>query len=381
MKELTINKNTNINKIKNKEEYEKLIIKYKINPKKLEGFKNIKELIIERYNNGFNVYNEININKLPFKENITKLSFINVGNFGRVKDLTKVYKINFTNLKTINFLGNFFSINKNYLRNCENLETIMFEPNKIYNYLTLELDSCNSHLKKIIILKDNKEYEVKINYNPYDYLLKNNNHEYILEYNNNNIQTKVKIENENIIEYNYLKFINDDLIKEKIFFIPNYISFINVTNTYIKKDFNCISLNLYLLKNQIEKTLLIDALYIKQLKKIIIRSNNEMSLFESSEIVLEEDLKEIYIENKTLNIVYPNKVIIIDEFGKKTIKEYVVKNYKEHIEDLFNKYNIDEIKEYLYYKELLELVKKYNDEEIDNAMELVGEKLIKRLIK
>ena len=386
MKELVIDKNTKLSKIEDKDSITKLILKTKVNPRSLKGFKNVNELEIHRYKpivyrcgyiyntSNFNVYNENNINELPFKNNIEKLTFVDIKNYGKDRDDNKHYMLDLYNLKSIEFVGKISEINHFYLEKCKNLETIIFNSDTI-SYIT-EL-RINSYLKEFIMKKDNKEYNIPILFELHSCIL-SSSLDHVVEYRNNGYKCNAKFENDTIFQETVLRNIENCIIKDKTIFIPDYINYVNIQHLFQIQEYDSLSLNINLLKTQTDKTNLLGEYDLKPLKKIIIRSNNEMSLFACFEIILEDDLKELFIENKTLNIVYDDKAILIDENGKKIVKEYIVKNNNK---ELFNDYNFDDIKEYLYYKELLELVKKYNDEEIDNAMELVGEKIIKRLTK
>ena len=85
MKELIINKPSELLTIKNRSSYTKLTLNCEVNPKLLHGFNNIKELTINNEDIIENHLNEVNLNKLPFINNLEIINFKNIENFGKRK--------------------------------------------------------------------------------------------------------------------------------------------------------------------------------------------------------------------------------------------------------------------------------------------------------
>ena len=380
MKELIIDKNTNINKIVNKEEYERIIINTKVNPKSLKDFKNIKELTIKRNKQGFNVYNETHINELPFKNNVEKITFINIENYGRFENGNKkMYQLDYPKLKSINIIGKFEGYHRYYFSLCSNLEEIIINTE---SYLDKEFYVGNTSIKKVLINDNDNKYNIKLDYIPNRFYIKLANNKITIVYEKQGIYSRM---NDNLTMEHFLNYYDSSFIKDKLLTIPDYVSILNGDCTLEPEIYNIdsISLNLNLLKKQKEKVLLLENYKLELIEKIIIKSNNDMSLFENSTINIKEygNLEDLYIENNKLYIVYKDLVIIVDENGNKKAKKIEIKPNTTEIEDYFKTYKINEIEEYFYYKKLLESLKDNSDIELNNALNIVGDRIIKKLTK
>ena len=383
MKELTINKNTNINIIKNKEEYEKLIINTKVYPFMLKGFKNVKELTIKRDRNGFNVYNETHINDLPFKDNIEKLIFVDIKVYGKPKNRKSCsYELELPNLKSIEFIGGINWYNPHYLYYCSKLKEIIINAE---NYINTKFYLGNDTLESFVLKNKDKEYKFDLEYYPLQINIEAStiNNAFKINYETNGINSEI---NKDEAPKHTLNYYSGFMLENKNVSIPDYITNIN-SNTNLCgaiKEIECLFFNIKLLKNQETRKKLLDGGKLNRLENVILRSNNNMSLFPNIIIDIKEygNVEDIYIENKKLYITYNNLVITIDEFGKKIIKKLEIENKDENdIEDYFKIYKVDELENYLYYKKLLENLKDDNDIEFKNAMNIVGDRIIKKLTR
>ena len=165
--ELIIDKNTKLNKIENKEDYTSIVIKTKVNPKKLNGFKNVKYLSIEYIDNNNYNYNEKHINQLPFKSNIEKISFKHIEKYGVLKRKRNEIIFNvleyLPNLKCIEFPPCIKNVSSCYLKNINALEELIFNIEPTTNqYSTMYLYS--DKLRRIIIKYFDKEYILDLDY-------------------------------------------------------------------------------------------------------------------------------------------------------------------------------------------------------------------------
>lgn len=376
MKELIIDKNTNITRIKDKEEYTSLVIKTKINPNKLNGFINVKELIIDYKDRKECNYNEQNINLLPFKNNLEKLTFKEFAYFGVKETIPKTiyYNLNLPNLKSIEFPSNIERINNDYLEKLEKLEEITFNYNtSVYGvYLTNYIGLSSDKFKRIIIKYKNKEYVIKS-----DYLIKyiddmNFDDEFIIEYSDGeNIRSIVGInlDNDNISINNIFDLYECD----NNIIIPDYITELQ---DYKRTDTYKISFNLNLLNHIKEYKEIIDNEYFNKIMEIELRNDNEMSLFPTKTINVKEygNLEDLYFENNLLYLKYKDKTITVNNSGEiKIIKEKIEEIYKDL--DL-KKYTLEELENYVSYLRLLKLS---DNIEYKNAMNIVEKELIKKL--
>ena len=367
MKELIIDKNTNINIIANKEDYTSLILKTKINPKKLVGFNNVKELTID-YNNKQKInYNESTINKLPFKENIEKLIFRSIKSFGKGKNKKYDYKLELPNLKSITFPRIIENYNGEYLEDCEKLEEIIINTNNVNHiFISDVIYLYSSNFKRIIINHNDEQYikepEYIIGYlDDIDF----DDDNIIIEYSNDdeNINSEViintinkKIKTNNIFDI--------DTIDYKIY-IPDYITELN---GYSKKETHKVSFNLNLL-NHIT------------ICKELISSNNEMSLFPSININIKEhgELEALYLEDNLLYLEYDTCILEVNSKGE--IKTIVKQKYKEEQKNndlILKKYTLEELEKYVSYLKLLKLSE---NKEYKEAMKVVEKELVKKLTK
>lgn len=87
------------------------------------------------------------------------------------------------------------------------------------------------------------------------------------------------------------------------------------------------------------------------------------------------------MENKELIIDKSTKLWQIKDKEIIKIKE-LENNIKElDIDMLLKDYTIEQLEEYLYFRKILEYEKTNNDEELQEAMNIVKNKIIKKLIK
>lgn len=377
MKELIIDKKTNITRIKNKEEYTSLIIRTKINPRKLEGFINVKELTID-YKSKENNYNEVNINKLPFKDTIEKLIFKKIYRYGIVKNKSN-YKLDLPNLKSITFPSYMRDYNNYYLEDIEKLEEIIFDVDESKNiYLNDTIYLYSNKFKRIIIKYKNEEYIVEPDY-LIDYIDDLNIEDDIitLEYSPDNdiIESSVEINTRNNkIEKNNIYDLSSsgDNIN-----IPDYITELD---DYNREEVSKITFNAKLLEYLYSYKEIIDIRNLDELKIIEIKTNNEMSLFPSIKIYVKDYgiLVELYIDKNLLYLEYRDKTITINSKGEitKTEKEYYIEEYMNELD--LKKYTLEELENYVSFLKLLKLSE---NNEYKNAMNVVEKELIKKLTK
>jgi len=409
-KELIINSNKDLLGILNRKEYTKLIINEEINPKLLYGFSNVKELEInkEKPTNYSKV--EQNINSYPFINNLEKLNLkdiYNIGNNQTKKSSSKVFILKADNLKSINYIygtnNNFYSsyIYKDYLMYCSNLEELVITFKDNLN-LPDDITLPNS-LKRIIIKYKDKEFFVPLEMFPFrslNFYYNSERKTISLRIYNNIFKTYVDIDivRNKINIKNVLKKLCNSLNENlDCLYIPDFID--EVDYGIINYDFSIknISFNNNLLKNSNDVFKITDNNYLDLIETITIRYDNNMSLFPNKTINVKEYgiIKDLYIKDNKLFIVYDKEMLIVNKEGVITKKklnnediltkeeifqEKIKEENKEKIFEL-DKYSINELEEYLYYRKLLETIKDNNDEELINAVNVVGNKLVKKLNK
>lgn len=405
-KELIINSNKDLLGILNRKEYTKLIINEEINPKLLYGFSNVKELEInkEKPTNYSKV--EQNINSYPFINNLEKLNLKDIYNIGSnqtKKSSSKVFILKADNLKSINYIYGtnniFYSsyIYKDYLIYCKNLEELVITFSNNLN-LPDDINLPNS-LKRIIIKYKDKEFFVPLEmftFRSLNFYYNSERKTISLRIYNNIFKTYVDIDlvrNKTNIKNVLIKLCNSLNENLDCLYIPDFID--EVDYGIINYDFSIknISFNNNLLKNSKESFRLTDNNYLDLIETITIRYDNNMSLFPNKTINIKEYgiLNDLIIKNNKLYLYFKDKIVEVDENGIANIEhskkeqqtketEKVKEENKEKIFEL-DKYSIDELEEYLYYRKLLENIKDSNDKELTDAVNIVGNKLVKKLNK
>lgn len=393
-KTIVLEDSKKVRTIKNKEQYKKMVLNCNPKIRLLNGFINIEELELGRY------FCSEYTNKLPFKDNIKKL-FMDRKEIG---DSWYDNPIQMRNLESIEFTSRLKIISENYLNYLIKLENLIFNVDHNTdikfngNHKGLEVNSTN--LKQIIIKAPYDEYIDNVDYKAGNInVLKYSDEEgIILEYSNGYIKTKITIKNDCLIKTNKLYKISDDFIENECFIIPNYINSIDLDGISYTKKIESISLNLYTLLSD-KNIFTFIGKYIPDLKKIIIRKNNEMSLFENIEITTLEygEFKDIYIMGKELIIEFSDKKMKIDSNGNKCIYDLdksrkvvskIIEDNKLSITnskyDKLNSFNTTELEYYTYYKKLIEYI--INDDmsekeniETKRAMNVIEKQLIKKL--
>lgn len=356
-KELIIDENTNLRKIKNKEDYTKLILGIEVSNRFLSSFSNIKDLSINSHIPVTNNYNETHLNKMSFMTNLEKISFKNIWGLGKLVDgkKTKDYILNAPNLKTVELPSSLLYINKQYLDCCHNLEKIILNIPK--NPINKKLFVNNTNLKEIEIKHNGDIYEVIPDYKIYSitrYGYFENDRSCYLYFRNNNYVTYIHIKDKKMDIENRLVNINNDLVNDGCLFIPDFVNtikredFINFLEKNLVKE---ISLNTKILKTSDGEILLQSN---KNLEKIILRSNNDMKLFGSKEFDIKEygKVEKVFISKNKLCISYNDFIITIDEQGNLIKKEKEQRNKIRVI-----KYSDEELIDCLVYKRLLEIMK------------------------
>lgn len=373
-KEIIIDKTTNIKKIENKDKYEVLTLKSKVNPKKLKDFTNIKVLIIDYANKYGENYNEQNINELIFKNNLEKVIFKQFKSFGCSRRNIYDYDLKLPNVRSIEFPGYIYNNYTHYLDKVKNIEEIIFNIDKNKRvYLDSYIFINSNVFNRIIIKYKEKEYEIIPEYeiDTIDELEFDTDENTItLEYSDDHTETEVIID----VLNDTIKFNNNFEIHEEggTIYIPDYATDLN---DYDSVGVNKISLNLNLLK-YVEYYDDIIKNYGK-LKTIELRSNNEMSLMGTKEINVDEHgkLKELYIVDYLLVLEYDCCKITIDNKG--TINKEIIKKTAK-IEDILDTFSLEELHIYSCF---LKLLRESYDPKYQNAMKVVEETLIKKYKK
>lgn len=407
MNELVINKKTDLLKVINRDKYTKLVLNCDVSPNYLIGLKNIKELIINGNINETNNKNEINLSKFPFANSLEILKINNVKNLGKRTYKKNYYGVDFSNdniyshalsnLKIIELPNCIEDIDLNYFNEMNSLEEIIINANnetKLYQTINMP-----NNLKHFIIKYNNKEFKIVPDYKiksiqGIDFIKLFNS--VFLYYYNDTIRTDVKINNIPKINNRLVTLTNNLIDENNILYIPDYITSINREQNKITYKIKGISLNSDLLKTNIHITkdhsqeFILTPYDCKYLEKIIIRRNNEMSLFQNKEYDIKEygEIEKIYINNNKLVLEYEDLILEIDESGLN--KSYKIKEIKTNNKQKLSKekeleldkYTTEELIDYLCYKRFLEFVKtKINDKEINEHLNIIKEKVIKKLIK
>lgn len=402
MKELIINKASDLFAVKNRNTYTKLILNCEIKPKLLFGFNNIKELIINSESVEKNHLNEVTLNKLPFINNLEKLTFNNIEMFGkkptkRTKNCFypdyKYYKINAPNLKSIIFkydkktsYSNIV-IENHYLEECNSLKEITFNSSKnigidgnIIIPQSLE-DICLQFLGKEYFIKPNnvKTHFNFLSFDEYSKAISITYSSNLIKFNHN-----IEIITDKLKEKIELKKLTDDLIKNNTLYIPDYITYIKYEDKNYLNKIEHISFNINLLKSNNE-FILTDTRYLNILKTIEIRTNKEMSLFPNIIIDIKNYgvINDLYIKDNKLYIIFNEYMLVVNETGvisKEEIKEEPIKDI-EPTKNILDDYSISELEEYLQFRKLLEIYKDNNDQELNNALNIVKDRIIKKLTK
>ena len=413
--ELIIDDNTKISSIKNKDKYTKITITKKINPMLLNKFKNIKELVIDYYwNSRYKKIFEVYFDKLSFVNNLEKLTYKNIYRIGSYRDILDdihYFYLYTPSLTTIEFPENLSYIYSDFLKDASKLETIIFninnktkiaiQDNKLFEKASLMVKNCN--LKKIIIKTKYNTHEIKLDYKPKEIsdIYYSELDGIVIEYNNEYIKSKVTINNNIVNIKNTLIKITDNFIIENCLFIPDYINNIKIEGSIALNEIKSISINPKLI-NENEYTYEYIDKYIdkKRIEKIIIRNNNEMSLYENKEYFTKEygTLKNIYIKNQMLYLEFDKILFSINKEGNITkisnkYEELNLNKYNKKMEaqiestedntenvkkNYLNLYSSRELEYYTYYKKILELISPEN-KEIQDAMNIVENELIKKL--
>lgn len=336
--ELIINKKTDLLKIFNRNKYTKLILNCNVSPFDLRGLKNIKELIINGNKDELNNINEVNLSEYPFTDSLEILRINDVKRLGNIHPLNITKKkFDFTyyehvlpNLKKIELPGTITKIEHSYLKSFTSLEEIVLnikEDDNNNNSTNLQSTIyLPETLKNIFLKKDYEIYNIDLPYKitslsgyGYDEI----DHKIFIYFSNDFIRSEVSIKNDIKIK-NRLVVLTNNLIKENnILYIPDYITSINRESNKITFKVKGLSINSNLLSTQIHITKnpsieqILTLSECKNLEKVIIRNNNEMSLFQSKEYDIKEygEIKKIYINNKKLVIDYEDFILEIDEFS------------------------------------------------------------------
>lgn len=398
-KELIVDEKTNMLTVLNRKKYNKLYLKKHILSYSLKGFNNVTELIIEHYRD---FISDI-INKLSIANNLEKLTFKGMAELG-LSYRTILY---LPNLKSIEFPNTIKQIYECYIVKLDKLKEIIFNISNNTEFLKDNFVGYKKYLiipeslEKIIIKTEKFDYEIVPDYK----ITKIGNSGYfeeegiVLKYENDYIETKVNIKNDKINKINKLTKISDDFIKDGCFYLPDFINLIELNGQVNFNSVNCISFNIDILKNGHNYITLL-TLLIPDLKKIIIRRNNEMNLFPNIVISEEEygKIRKVYIKNQKLFVVFDNKILVVNSNGLKEENEIETNKEEQdkvrttedieiskgcrpypYEESYINKYSSKQLEYYSYYKKLLELFKINDDKELNNAMNIVEKRLVKIL--
>jgi len=397
--ELILDKKTKLMNVRNKDKCVKLVINKEINPIFLNSFKNVKELTIDGCS-----YNEERIDKIKFINELEKLTLKNISILGNRTEygLRKDYTFTLPNLKVLELPNVLKYINKDYIKNFNNLETIIFNVSTDTNldlsdeYKRNALNiSSECDLKNIVIKTIFNEHNINLDYKPslITKLSFCSSGSIILNYKNKNVETVVYIKNNLISKNNKLISICDDFIEENTLIVPDYISYIDIKNNYSIKEINCISINpkKINLKDICGYKKINEYIDASNIKKIIIRDNNEMSLLKNKEFTTSQygEFKSIYIKNKKLYISFSKIIIEIDELGNIENKKTAIKDEKiiepnegimvgNNKKSNIKNYNSKQLEYYGCYKKILELLKS-DDKELNDTMNIVEDRLIKEL--
>lgn len=403
VKELIVNKPSDLFNILNRKEYTKLTLNCEVNPKLLFGFDNVKDLeIIKENPTNFSKLEE-KINSYPFINNLEKLKLKNIYNIGskppKKSSDSKVFKLKANNLKSIEYISGlndycyYSHIYKDYLIYCSNLEELVLTFSNIL-YITDDINLPNS-LKKIIIKHNDKEFIIPLEmftFRRLNFYYDREKKTISLRIYNNMFSSIVNIDivrNKITIDNALIKLCNSLNENLDCLYIPDFIKKIDYENINYDFSIKHISFNNNLLKKSKDYFKITDNNYLDLLETITIRYDNEMSLFPNKIIKVKEygNLIDLYVKDNNLCLYYEDKIVRVDDNGIENI-EYSKKETKQKREDTkekltfeLDKYSINELEEYLYYRKLLENIKDSNDKELTDAVNIVGNKLVKKLNK
>ena len=252
------------------------------------------------------------------------------------------------------------------------MEEIIFNfNNSTKTYLDGLIYTYSNDIKKIIIKYKDKDYVIEPKYkieciDDLNYDINENG--ISLEYSDDHTETEIYINTKNDV----VREDNDWEIhaKDNIIYIPDYATSLN---DYVSSGVKKISLNLNLLNNVEENDQIV--YFLDDLKKIELRSNNEMSLMSKKEIDVTSygELRDLYIKDHLLVLEYQNFDLNIDSKGK--IKK--IEKAKE-FEDVLNDYSLEELEMYASYLRLLKVSKEH---EYQEAMKVVEKTLTKKYPK
>ena len=374
-----------------------VVIKVNNNSKRfmniINKFINVKELNIELEEYVEDTDLVHNINNYVFTRSLEKITFSNVRNFG-IKTIRRknkpteceYYNLDAPLLKCVEFNIQLYRvyIEDSYFKNCSNLKEITYVLSESFdNIQSVSFEKTN--LRKVNIKYLDKEYNLNLNYVPASLRLSSSN--YMKNINvscsGNGISSRFHIDTfiDDVNAFYDLETLSNNLIENYTLIIPEYITDVKYNGIYYTIPIKHIKFNSDLLKTVEGKAYITDSKYYHILESISIINNDIMSLFPEKVIDLKRDdygkLLSIYIEDKMLVIEYELKKLLTD--GK--VIKYITPKKEEPKEIDLNKYSVNELEEYLYYRKLLELTKKNNDKELDDAMNVVGDKIIKRLKK
>jgi len=372
--ELIIDKTTNLNSIQNKEQYEKLVIRCRVNPNKLKEFVNIKELTIDYIDKNKTNYNEYKINELPFKDKIERLVLKNIEYFGAKEKIrnTFYYTLKLPNLKSIELPMYIKNHCSTYLEEMHNLEEIIFSLEKAFVFFSGSIIISSNKFKKIVIKRNGKEYEIIPDYKIYQITDFQEFYDRIrIDYSSGLERTSALIN----YDKNTIEKTNTFVVRQKdgIIYIPDYITTLFGYESGLAKK---ISFNLNLLNCvDTHETLLFN---LSILETIEIRNSNEMSLIPNKEISVKEhgELKELYIKNNLMYLEYDICTITIDSKGN--IEKIDKQKDNDIIELDLTKYTLEQLENYVSYLKLLKLSE---DIEYKKAMSVIEKTVVKKLIK
>ena len=206
-----------------------------------------------------------------------------------------------------------------------------------------------------------------------------------IKYSNNivNCYDEIDIITDKINSRKKLILLSDDLINNDTLYIPDYISCIDFRNKDYLKKIEHISFNINILNAQENQFYITDKNRLDILKTIELRTNKEMALFPNIEINIKDygTINDLYIEENKLYIVFDDFKLIVNEEGL-IFKELIeIEQETEEVSHFLDDYTIEELEEYLQYRKLLETYKYEDDKELNDAIDTIGYKVIKKLTR
>ncbi len=382
-RELTIYEDTKVALIKNKSQYTKLILKKYVN---LKAFPNVKEVAID-YKTFFDKRLDLsNINKVILLQSRPDAHFKNVN---EIKSIELTEKLEELNRDFINIA----------------IEEIIFNVTKIFDLNSIRraegvLSLVESRLKRIIIKYKDLEFKIEPDYklNYINDIHFNNIGNIILKYGNDYISTSCKINSDKIIKKNYLKAIDDELLKGSTLYIPDYITQICINNKNTPQEIDKISLSLENIKDSYVSKSFDEVIDFNNIKQIQVRNNNEMALFKSRIYGINKygKILNLAISNCKLYIMFENFTIVIDKDGdeikvdnnsieiKNIFEDTVVNSLKttnnidEKVELPISKCTTQQLKLYTSFRDILEYISNNDDKDLCNSLDVVENRLIKK---